>query len=125
MNKLRTLIIGSALVGAFVLGAVFGHLKPWQRKADERIESFVAAYAARAAIPRVLARCMAAGVSVPVLPTDPYDEKGDRQSFVMLCMRGEGYEYDTLAKSYHGEACDIMGNHHDYENQNCYRLASR
>ena len=92
-------MIGSALAGAFVLGAVFEHLRPWQRKADEA--SLVAAmkeHVARAAIPRMLARCIAAGIAVPEVSSDPYDKDGDRRSYVMACMRGEGFEYTSLLR---------------------------
>jgi hypothetical protein len=125
MNKTRTLIIGSAVAGAFVLGAVFGHLKPWQRKVDKRIDSLIAEHVAREAIPRVLARCIATGIAVPELPSDPYDENGDRRSYVMACMRGEGYEYDVLAKMLGGEDCDVNGYHQSYRDERCYRQVSR
>ena len=34
-------------------------------------------------IPRVLARCIAAGITVLMAPSDPNDRDGDRRSYVM------------------------------------------
>jgi hypothetical protein len=126
-RALRTLIIGSALAGAFVLGAVFEHLKPWQRKAplsaeDESLTRKIHEHFARAEIPRVLARCIAAGIAVPMVPSDPADKDGDRRSYVMACMRGEGFEYG-INERLGGDDCDIRGYHHDYENERCYDLS--
>ena len=122
---LRTLIIGSAIAGAFALGAAFGHLKPWQIRMSAEDQDILAGIKEHSiwevTMPRVLARCVAAGIAVPVLPSDPHDENGDRRSYVMACMRGEGFEYDILAETRVGEKCDDRGYHGDYENERCYR----
>jgi hypothetical protein len=120
--QLSTLIIGSAIAGAFVLGAVFGHLKPWQRKEPTAEVKEILKYAAqRAPIPRVLARCIAAGTMVPEVPSDPYDDNGDRRAYVMACMRGEGFEYDISGKMLGGIDCSPSGYHQSYREENCYR----
>jgi len=117
-RALRTLIIGSALAGAFVLGAVFEHLRPnlWRSRLSPEDENFIREYVDHGlAIPRVLARCMAAGIAVPEVPSDPYDRDADRRSYVMACMRGEGFEYNDLGKTLGGEECSVSGYHGDYK----------
>ena len=105
---LRTLIIGSAIVGAFVLGAVFGHVKPWQKKglsAEE--ENWMVMHIAKGAIPRVFARCEAASIAAS-------SNDVDRINYVLACMRGEGYEYDDDRKF-----CDRRS--FQYANLECYQ----
>ena len=60
-----------------MLGVVVGDLKPWH-----------------SSLPRVLARCMAAGMAVP----DQSDRQYYRRKYVVECMRGEDFEYDGNAR---------------------------
>jgi len=117
----RTAILASALAGAFVLGAAFEHLRPrsWLSPADK---TDYADIITQLKTPRVLARCMAAGITVPEVPSDPRDEDGDRRSYVMACMRGEGYEYDTLGEV-GGGRCEFDGYYGNYKLEGCYRRA--
>jgi hypothetical protein len=124
--RLKPLIIGSAIIGAFVLGAVFGHLKPWQRRAGlsaEDIRGYNEILDHMRVIPRALARCKAAGITVPKVPSEPFGDD-DRRGYVMLCMQGEGFEYDSTAKALTGQKCEVAGYHGDYESERCYRRMS-
>ena len=58
---------------------------------------------------------------MPELPSDPHDENGDRRSYVMACMRGEDFEYNTVAKMWNGYPCEAFGYHQSYNDENCYR----
>jgi len=126
----RTLIIGSALAGAFVLGAIFEHLRPnlWRSRLSPEEKAYVAdiedIIARKTILPRVLARCMAAGIAVPEVPSDPFDHDGDRRSYVIACMRGEDFEYNVLGKTLGGDFCDAGGYHGGYRWEQCYRRAS-
>jgi hypothetical protein len=106
--RLRTLIIGSAIVGAFVLGMVFEHLKPWQRKTGLSAEDIIRIEEIadqRVKIPRALARCMAAGITVPKVPSEPF-ENDDRRSYVRFCMEAEGFYYNPSAEALTGVKCN-------------------
>ena len=79
---LRTLIIGSAIVGAFVLGAVFGHLKPWQRHPSVREKDNTVAWML---LPKVLDKCIMSSVEAT-------SNQNDRRTYIIACMENKGYE---------------------------------
>jgi len=67
-------------------------------------------------IPRVLARCRAAGIAA--VPSGPNKDNRERRSYVIACMRGEDFEFGILPGRL--TACD---DDYDYDEVLCYRRA--
>src|SRR5262245_53262650 len=105
---LRTVIIGSALVGAFVLGAVFGHLKPWQKKLSASEEAEISRIAGRMALPAVLNKCKMSSIEAT-------SNQDDRDTYVMACMENKGY---TPAMKEHG--CNYLRDTYSPETSECW-----
>jgi len=105
--RLRTLIIGGAIIGAFVLGMAFEHLKPWHKKYEEpSVERVVA----RSVLPTALNKC----IMLSIEATSNHDA---RKTYSMACMESKGYR-----PTFNEHSCDFLKDTYDPEASDCWEL---
>jgi hypothetical protein len=117
--RLRTLIIGSAIAGAFVLGMVFEHLKPWQKKLSGEEKDQNRWLVDRMVLPTILNRCIMSAIAATPNNRPVYDDRPrptDRDSYIMACMEEKGYK-----PAYNGHGCNYsVEETYMYDVADCY-----